>query len=87
LPPLFAFILIGCPLVSAGILLFLYSIVSEELPAGERTIQKPRPRAECPKPQLTRALVPSHPFSKQTSRLLTGKPPLIMVSLQALNID
>lgn len=35
-----AFILIGCPLVLAGILLFLYSIVSEEPPANERTIQK-----------------------------------------------
>jgi len=34
-----AFILIGCPLVLAGILLFLYSIVSEEAPADERTIQ------------------------------------------------
>ena len=33
------FILIGCPLVLAGILLFLYSIVSEEAPADERTIQ------------------------------------------------
>ena len=35
-----AFILIGCPLVLAGMLLFLYSIVSEEPSANERTIQK-----------------------------------------------
>ena len=35
-----AFILIGCPPVLAGILLFLYSIVTEEPPANERTIQK-----------------------------------------------
>jgi F0F1-type ATP synthase assembly protein I len=34
-----AFILIGCPLVLAGILLFLYSIVSHE-PAVEPAAQK-----------------------------------------------
>jgi hypothetical protein len=37
---LIAFILIGCPLVLAGILLVLYFIISEEAPANERTIQK-----------------------------------------------
>lgn len=35
-----AFILIGCPLVLAGILLFLYSIVSEEPTAEQRITQK-----------------------------------------------
>ena len=31
------FILVGCPLVLAGILLFLYSIVSREPETGRRT--------------------------------------------------
>jgi hypothetical protein len=34
-----AFLLIGCPLVLAGILLFLYSIVSEGTTAEQRTAQ------------------------------------------------
>jgi hypothetical protein len=35
-----AFILIGCPLVLAGILLFLYSIISEAPTAEQHTLQK-----------------------------------------------
>ncbi|HEX6806105.1 MAG TPA: hypothetical protein VF133_20700 [Terriglobales bacterium] len=35
-----AFILIGCPLVLAGILLFLYSIVSHEPAVEQRAAQK-----------------------------------------------
>jgi hypothetical protein len=31
------FLLVGCPLVGAGILVYLYSLVSRDTPAGSKT--------------------------------------------------
>ena len=68
-----AFILIGCPLVLGGYCYFRIPSFPKKPRLTSARFRMPRPPAECSKPQLPRVLVPPHPFSKQTSRLLTGE--------------